>query len=77
MIYFYIVVLRQMKSIFFVFQLDHGQDLEWLSEMRQVSVLFINMSLPDIPMEAATALQKAFEIIFESCTKYKGTLIAL
>ena len=79
MIYFYLLALRHVTLILIVFilQLDHGQDLEWLSEMRQVSVLFINMGLPDIPMEAATALQKAFEIISESCTKYKGTSIAL
>ena len=29
-------------------KLDHGQNCDWLSEMRQVSVLFINMMLPDL-----------------------------
>ena len=41
--------------------------------MRQVSVLFINMKLPDLAGEASEALQKAFEVVHEACTKYKGT----
>jgi len=57
-----------------LYKLDHGQGLEWLSEMRQVSVLFINMKLPDPPKEASNALQKAFEIVYEACIKYKGNL---
>ncbi|XP_057290575.1 adenylate cyclase type 10-like isoform X2 [Hydractinia symbiolongicarpus] len=55
-------------------KLDHGQDLEWLSEMRQVSVLFINMQLPTTPTEGSKVLQKAFEVVYDACTRYKGNL---
>lgn len=40
--------------------------------MRQVSVLFINMKLPDGGDAAARALQKAFEVIYEATLKYQG-----
>lgn len=59
-------------SIFF--QIDHGQDLEWLSEMRQVSVLFINMVLPKKGHTAPWALQKAFEVIYENVRRLRGKL---
>lgn len=39
-----------------------------------MSVLFINMKLPDPAKEASEALQKSFEVVFESCTKYKGRI---
>ena len=54
-------------------QIDHGQDLEWLSEMRQVSVLFINMVLPRKGQAASDALQKAFEVIHEYAKRLRGT----
>ena len=37
-----------------------------------MSVLFINMKLPDGKEEAAQGLQKAFEIIYEAASKFKG-----
>lgn len=40
--------------------------------MREVSVLFINMKLPDPAYAASEALQKAFEVVHESCTKFGG-----
>ena len=58
----------------FHLQLDHGQDLEWLSEMRQVSVMFINMKLPDGVEDAARALQKAFEVIYDATIKMQGSV---
>jgi len=32
------------------------------------------MKLPDLAGEASEALQKAFEVVHEACTKYKGIL---
>ena len=40
--------------------------------MRQVSVLFINMTLPDDVFESAEAIQKAYEVIYETVRKLKG-----
>lgn len=57
-----------------LYKLDHGQNLDWLSEMRQVSVLFINMQLPDFADEASMALQKSFEVVYGGCEKFSGTL---
>eukprot|EP00794_Sanderia_malayensis_P020042 gene20042-22009_t len=66
--------LRSYVAIPVLDKLDNGQDLEWLSEMRQVSVLFINMRLPVGSDDAAFALQKAFEVIYEAVLKFKGNL---
>ncbi|XP_078349307.1 adenylate cyclase type 10-like isoform X2 [Oculina patagonica] len=55
-------------------KIDHGQDLEWLSEMRQVSVLFINMVLPIKGNSHSWALQKAFEVIYECTRRLRGNL---
>uniref|UniRef100_A0A7M5XBN8 Guanylate cyclase domain-containing protein n=2 Tax=Clytia hemisphaerica TaxID=252671 RepID=A0A7M5XBN8_9CNID len=55
-------------------KLDNGQNLDWLSEMRQVSVLFINMKLPEPAHDASKALQKAFEVVNEACSKFQGNL---
>ncbi|KAJ7358882.1 Adenylate cyclase type 10 [Desmophyllum pertusum] len=55
-------------------KIDHGQDLEWLSEMRQVSVLFINMVLPLKGNSHSFALQKAFEVIYECARRFRGNL---
>jgi hypothetical protein len=40
--------------------------------MRQVSVLFVNMSLPHNVYEAAQAVQKAYEVIYETVRRLKG-----
>ncbi|XP_067031685.1 LOW QUALITY PROTEIN: adenylate cyclase type 10-like [Acropora muricata] len=55
-------------------KIDHGQDLDWLSEMRQVSVLFINMVLPTKGNSNSLALQKAFEVIYECSKRLRGNL---
>jgi len=53
-------------------KIDHGHDLQWLSEMRQVSVLFINMVLPKRGDLSSWALQKAFEIIHQNVKNLGG-----
>lgn len=66
----------------FVSQIDHGYDVSWLSELRQVSVLFINLD-PDLSLSTdITArgkkeqllLQTAFECVYPPLVKYDGKL---
>uniref|UniRef100_A0A1X7VFP5 Guanylate cyclase domain-containing protein n=1 Tax=Amphimedon queenslandica TaxID=400682 RepID=A0A1X7VFP5_AMPQE len=61
---------------------DHGYDVSWLSELRQVSVLFINLD-PDFALPSdilsrqtkeQTLLQTAFDCIYPNLIKYDGTL---
>lgn len=61
-------------------QVDHGYDVSWLSELRQVSVLFINLD-PDFSLptdivsrktKEQTLLQTAFESIYPNLVKYNG-----
>ena len=40
--------------------------------MRQVSVLFVNMALPQNVYDAAQAVQKAYEVIYETVRRLKG-----
>lgn len=40
--------------------------------MRQVSVLFVNMALPRNVYESAQAVQKAYEVIYETIRRLKG-----
>ena len=42
--------------------------------MRQVSVLFVNLSLPHNVYDAAEAVQKAYEVIYETVRRLKGNL---
>lgn len=42
--------------------------------MRQVSVLFVNMSLPHNVYDAAQAVQKAYKVIYETVRGLKGEL---
>lgn len=53
-------------------QIDNGHDLQWLSEMRQVSVLFINMVLPKRGDLSSWALQTAFEVIYHNVKTLGG-----
>ena len=40
--------------------------------MRQVSVLFVNMALPHNVCDAALAVQKAYEVIYDTVRRLKG-----
>jgi adenylate cyclase 10 len=63
-------------------KIDYGYDISWLSELRQVSVLFINLnpdpSIYDNPEARGEneqkLLQSAFECIYPLLVKYDGTL---
>lgn len=56
-----------------LFQLDDGQPLEYLSEMRQVTILFINLVLEDCTKyEATVTLQKTFNVIFAEIKSAEG-----
>ena len=55
-------------------QVDHGYNMNWLSELRQVSVLFINLD-PDLSVEVDEGqhlLQTAFEAVYPSLSKFDG-----
>ena len=57
-------------------QIDHGQDVTWLSELREVSVLFINLDPGKKigPHETQSLLQKSFDVIYPSLTKFDGKM---
>ncbi len=54
--------------------MDHGQDVDWLSEMREVSVLFINLdpgkSLDSI--QTLNLLQTSFDVIYPCLKTFEG-----
>ena len=57
-------------------QINHGHDASWLSELRKVSVLFINLD-PGEKLDdkgKLTMLQGAFDAIYPSLEKYGGSL---
>lgn len=45
--------------------------------MRQVSVLFVNMSLPNNVNEAAKTVQKAYDVIYDTVCRFKGNYLSL
>ena len=55
-------------------QIDHGQDVSWLSELREVSVLFINLDpgKKTQPCETQSLLQQSFDAIYPALTKFDG-----
>ncbi|XP_033119981.1 adenylate cyclase type 10-like [Anneissia japonica] len=57
-------------------KIEDGQPLEYLSEMRQVSVVFINIIF--VPTKDAedtnNNLQHAFNIIYSNCRQFRGCL---
>ncbi len=57
-------------------QIDHGHEVSWLSELREVSVLFINLD-PGEGTDMAAAgkqylLQMSYEAIYPALAKYNG-----
>lgn len=55
-------------------QIDHGHDVTWFSELREVSVLFINLN-PGAHLDASETLrllQNSFNIVYPSLNKYNG-----
>jgi hypothetical protein len=57
-------------------KIDHGLEVNWLSELREVSVLFINLE-PGERLNASgtlNLLQSSFDVVFPSLTKYDGRL---
>ena len=54
-------------------QIEDHQPLEYLSEMRQVTIVFINLVIQECTnMELALVLQHAFDIIYTSCKRTQG-----
>ena len=55
-------------------QIDHGQDVSWLSELREVSVLFINLDpgKETGPHEKQSLLQQSFDVVYPALTKFDG-----
>ncbi len=57
----------------FASQVDDRQPLEYLSEMRQVSILFINLVTEDTTrVEGCVLLQQCFDLIFAQLKKMGG-----
>ena len=60
-------------------KIDHGHEVNWLSELREVSVLFINLE-PGEQLNASgtlNLLQSSFDVVYPSLTKYDGRLFYL
>ena len=57
-------------------QIDHGHDASWTSELRQVCVIFVNLSPQEnLSRESNLGmLQKAFESIYPALQKYEGAM---
>ena len=53
------------------FQLDDDQPLEYLSEMRQVSIVFMNLVL-DERTDSTNLLQKIFELVYTQTKSMHG-----
>ena len=55
-------------------KIDHGQDVSWLSELREVSVLFINLDPGKRtgPYEKQSLLQRSFDVVYPALTKFDG-----
>ena len=60
-------------------QIDHGQDVSWLSELREVSVLFINLDpgKETGPHEKQSLLQQSFDVVYPALTKFDGMISAI
>lgn len=56
-------------------KLDEGQPLDYLSEMRQVTILFINLIIDrSTKVEYACTMQACFDLIFDNCKKSQGSV---
>ena len=64
---------KHTQSVFFL-KIDHGQDVSWLSELREVSVLFINLDPGKKigPYEKQSLLQQSFDVIYPVLSKFDG-----
>ena len=62
------------KKCLFFKKIDHGQDVSWLSELREVSVLFINLDPGKKigPYEKQSLLQQSFDVICPVLSKFDG-----
>ncbi|KAK3591572.1 hypothetical protein CHS0354_041619 [Potamilus streckersoni] len=54
-------------------KLDDGQPLQYLSEMRQVSIVFMNLVLNE-GQDVTKLLQRIFEIVYSNVTSMQGCL---
>ena len=55
-------------------KIEHGHKVSWLSELREVSVLFINLE-PAKQLNASDTLkllQSSFDIVYPSLANYDG-----
>lgn len=56
-------------------KLDEDQPLDYLSEMRQVTILFINLVIDkSTKVEYACTLQSCFDVIFDNCRRSQGSV---
>ncbi len=57
-----------------LYQVEHGHEVSWLSELREVCVLFINLD-PGKALDAAETLyllQTSFDVIYPCLQKFEG-----
>ena len=70
---FVILYIFQLSSSFALLQIDDDLPLEYLSEMRQVSVVFINLIFASgADIDESDSLQEAFNIIYDSMLAFEG-----
>ena len=58
-------------------QVEHGHEVSWLSELREVCVLFINLD-PGKTLDAPATLnllQTSFGVIYPCLTKFEGRVL--
>lgn len=55
----------------YTLQLDDGQPLEYLSEMRQISVIFMNLSLEE-SANICSLMQSLFEKVYKHVQSLEG-----
>ena len=60
-------------------QLEDRQPLEYLSEMRQVTIVFINLVLVEAcsKISIGSTLQHAFDAIYNNIKPVQGNIIAI
>ena len=63
------------SDIFVLVQIDRGHEVAWLSELRKVSVAFINLDLGIKEGEKKLhLLQNIFETVYASTIRFEGQL---
>ena len=75
----FIFELRNMHILISLpFQLDDHQSIEYLSEMRQVTIVFINLVTENVAKHyQLTLLQEVFAAIYASVKKMQGEISTL